>query len=110
MKRLIVSTLLWANLTNRNVWIAILSTVAFGAIGFADDYLKVVKKQNLGLRGRSKLYFQLSRADAHTLAGDFEPELAAHDLANLARHTAAARLCLNGEPSRPFTLHTDPLP
>ena len=57
---IIIPTLLWANLTNRNVWIAVLSTVAFGAIGFADDYLKVVKKQNLGLSGRSKLYFQLT--------------------------------------------------
>src|SRR6267143_1485928 len=57
---IIIPTLLWANLTNRNVWIAVLSTLAFGAIGFADDYLKVVKKQNLGLSGRSKLYFQLA--------------------------------------------------
>src|SRR5438552_4482961 len=57
---IVIPTLLWANLTNRNVWIAVLSTLAFGAIGFADDYLKVVKKQNLGLRGRSKLYFQLA--------------------------------------------------
>ena len=56
---IVIPTLLWANLTNRNVWIAVLSTVAFGGIGFADDYLKVVKKQNLGLRGRSKLYLQL---------------------------------------------------
>ena len=46
---IVIPTLLWADLTNRNVWIAILSTIAFGAIGFADDYLKVVKKQNLGL-------------------------------------------------------------
>ena len=57
---IVIPTLLWANLTNRNVWIAILSTVAFGAIGFTDDYLKVVKKQNLGLRGLSKLYLQLT--------------------------------------------------
>ncbi|PYQ52455.1 MAG: phospho-N-acetylmuramoyl-pentapeptide-transferase, partial [Acidobacteria bacterium] len=57
---IIIPTLLWANLTNRNVWIAVLSTLAFGAIGFADDYLKVVKKRNLGLTGRSKLYFQLA--------------------------------------------------
>ena len=56
---IIVPTLLWADLTNRNVWIAVLSTLAFGAIGFADDYLKVVKKQNLGLSGRSKLACQL---------------------------------------------------
>jgi phospho-N-acetylmuramoyl-pentapeptide-transferase len=57
---IIVPTLLWADLTNRNIWIAVLATLAFGAVGFADDYLKVVKKQNLGLSGRSKIYFQVT--------------------------------------------------
>ena len=56
---IIVPTLLWADLTNRNVWILIFSTLAFGAIGFADDYLKVVKKRNLGLRARDKLLTQV---------------------------------------------------
>src|SRR5438093_3108353 len=55
----IVPTLLWADLTNRNVWILIFSTVSFGAIGFTDDYLKVVKKRNLGLRGRDKMALQV---------------------------------------------------
>jgi phospho-N-acetylmuramoyl-pentapeptide-transferase len=56
---IVVPTLLWGNLLNRNTWILVLSTVAFGAIGFADDYLKVVKKQNLGLRGRAKMTCQI---------------------------------------------------
>jgi phospho-N-acetylmuramoyl-pentapeptide-transferase len=56
---IIVPSLLWADLTNRNVWILILSTLSFGAIGFTDDYLKVVKKRNLGLRGRDKLAQQV---------------------------------------------------
>jgi phospho-N-acetylmuramoyl-pentapeptide-transferase len=56
---IIVPSLLWADLTNRNVWILILSTLSFGAIGFTDDYLKVVKKRNLGLRGRDKLAQQI---------------------------------------------------
>jgi phospho-N-acetylmuramoyl-pentapeptide-transferase len=56
---ILVPTLLWADLTNRNVWILMFSTVAFGAIGFADDYLKVVKKRNLGLRGRDKMALQV---------------------------------------------------
>jgi phospho-N-acetylmuramoyl-pentapeptide-transferase len=56
---ILVPTLLWADLTNRNVWILMLSTLAFGAIGFADDYLKVVKKQSLGLSGRRKLQLQI---------------------------------------------------
>ncbi len=56
---ILVPTLLWGDLTNRNVWIAMLATLACGAIGFADDYLKVVKKQNLGLTGRRKLMGQV---------------------------------------------------
>jgi phospho-N-acetylmuramoyl-pentapeptide-transferase len=55
----LVPTLLWGDLKNRNLWILILSTLAFGAIGFADDYLKVVKKRSLGLSGRLKLYLQI---------------------------------------------------
>ena len=38
----LVPTLLWADLTNVYVWIAVLTTAGFGAIGFADDYLKIV--------------------------------------------------------------------
>jgi phospho-N-acetylmuramoyl-pentapeptide-transferase len=55
---ILLPTLLWSDLSNRFVWLAVLSTLAFGAIGFADDYLKVVRKQNLGLNGRSKLLLQ----------------------------------------------------
>jgi phospho-N-acetylmuramoyl-pentapeptide-transferase len=57
---ILVPTLLWADLRNRNVWIATLSTLAFGAVGFADDYIKVVKKRSLGLTGRWKLLFQFA--------------------------------------------------
>src|SRR5258708_571662 len=56
---IMVPTLLWADLTNRNVWMLVLSTLACGAIGFADDYLKVVKKQNLGLNARKKFAGQI---------------------------------------------------
>jgi UDP-N-acetylmuramyl pentapeptide phosphotransferase/UDP-N-acetylglucosamine-1-phosphate transferase len=56
---ILLPTLLWGDLTNRYVWILILSTLAFAAIGFADDYLKVVKKRNLGLTGRKKLHAQI---------------------------------------------------
>ncbi len=55
---IVVPTLLWADLTNKFVWIAVLSTLAFAAIGFADDYLKVVHHRNLGLTGRTKLALQ----------------------------------------------------
>src|SRR5213080_49739 len=56
---IVIPTLLWADLTNRFVWIAVLSTCAFAAIGFADDYLKTVHRRNLGLTGRSKLTLQI---------------------------------------------------
>jgi len=56
---IIVPTLLWADLTNRFVWMAVLSTAAFAAVGFADDYTKVVHKRNLGLTARAKLGLQI---------------------------------------------------
>jgi phospho-N-acetylmuramoyl-pentapeptide-transferase len=56
---IVVPTLLWADLTNLFVWIAVLSTCAFAAIGFADDYTKVIHKRNLGLTARAKLGLQL---------------------------------------------------
>ncbi len=56
---IIVPTLLWADLTNLFVWIAVIATCAFGAIGFADDYTKVVHKRNLGLTARAKLGLQI---------------------------------------------------
>ena len=54
----ITPTLLWVDLRNSYVWVAVLSTIAFGAIGFADDYLKVVRKSHRGLRPRYKLIWQ----------------------------------------------------
>ena len=55
----VISTLLWARLSSVYVWIIIFATMAFGAVGFADDYLKLVKRRSLGLTGRQKLLFQL---------------------------------------------------
>ena len=59
-------TVLWADLTNPYVWIAVGSTLAFGAIGFFDDYLKVVRRSSHGLQPRYKLVFQVGVA---TLVG-----------------------------------------
>ena len=56
---IVLPTLLWADLANPFVWICVLSTLAFGAIGFADDYIKVVMKRNLGLTARAKLFWQM---------------------------------------------------
>src|SRR6059058_1130135 len=54
----IISTLLWARLSSLYVWITVVATLGFGAVGFADDYLKLVKQRSLGLTGRQKLIFQ----------------------------------------------------
>ena len=53
-----LATLLWADLTNAYVWIVLLVTVGYGTIGFADDYLKLIKKQNKGLGVRGKFLAQ----------------------------------------------------
>jgi len=55
----LVPTLFWANLRNPYVWIAVLTTLAYGAIGFADDYLKIVRKSHDGLLPRYKLLNQV---------------------------------------------------
>jgi phospho-N-acetylmuramoyl-pentapeptide-transferase len=56
----VVPTLLWADLSNRFVWLAVFAICAFGAIGFSDDYLKVVHRRNLGLTARSKFGLQIA--------------------------------------------------
>jgi phospho-N-acetylmuramoyl-pentapeptide-transferase len=55
----LVPTLLWADLTNRFIWIAVFATIAFGAIGFVDDYLKIVRRSHHGLRPRYKMGWQI---------------------------------------------------
>ena len=61
---IILSTLLWAKLDNLYVWIVLFTTVAYGAIGFMDDYLKVVRKHPDGLIPRWKYFWQSSAAIA----------------------------------------------
>jgi phospho-N-acetylmuramoyl-pentapeptide-transferase len=55
----VISTLLWAKLTSLYVWTAVLATLGFAAIGFADDYYKLAKRRSLGLTGKQKLLGQL---------------------------------------------------
>ncbi len=52
-------TLLWADLTNLYVWMAVLTTLAYDAIGFADDYLKIVRHSHHGLLPRYKMAWQI---------------------------------------------------
>jgi len=65
---ILVPTLLWADLSNPGVWIAMGSTLVYGAIGFADDYLKVVRKNSKGLSARQKLGLQFVAGVAVALA------------------------------------------
>jgi phospho-N-acetylmuramoyl-pentapeptide-transferase len=55
---ILLPTVLWSDPANPFVWITVFSTLAFGAIGFADDYIKVVKRRSLGLTARAKLLWQ----------------------------------------------------
>ena len=55
---ILLPTLLWANLRNPFVWLVAVSTLAYAGIGFADDYLKIRKKRNLGLTAAQKITLQ----------------------------------------------------
>jgi phospho-N-acetylmuramoyl-pentapeptide-transferase len=57
-----VSSLIWARLDNRFVWLVLFCMIYLGALGFADDYLKVTKKKSDGISGRIKLVFQIALA------------------------------------------------
>ncbi|PKQ03872.1 MAG: phospho-N-acetylmuramoyl-pentapeptide-transferase, partial [Alphaproteobacteria bacterium HGW-Alphaproteobacteria-12] len=59
---LVPSVLLWADWSNRYVWIVLFVTLGFGAVGFADDYLKVSKISPQGVPGRVKLLFEFAIA------------------------------------------------
>ena len=65
---ILVPTLLWSDLSNPFVWVAIVSTLAFGAIGFADDYIIVVKRRSLGLTARAKIFYQMLAGAAVAIA------------------------------------------
>jgi phospho-N-acetylmuramoyl-pentapeptide-transferase len=61
---LAISTLLWCDLRNEYVWLALSVTVGFGAIGFADDYAKVAKKNKAGISGKLRLLLEFTIAGA----------------------------------------------
>lgn len=65
---LTISVLLWGDLSNRYVWVALLVTVAFGVVGWVDDYRKITRKNTKGLSARQKLLWQSVFA---LLAGGF---------------------------------------
>jgi phospho-N-acetylmuramoyl-pentapeptide-transferase len=55
----IIPTLLWADLKNAYIWVAVLATLAFGAVGLWDDYLKIVRRSHHGLLPRYKMGLQI---------------------------------------------------
>ena len=55
---IVASTLLWGDLANRYVWVVLLVTIAFGAVGWVDDYRKVIEKNPRGLPARWKYFWQ----------------------------------------------------
>jgi len=59
---LLIATLLWADLLNGYVWLAVMTVLGFGAIGFADDYLKFIRRRSEGLKPRYKFGLQISMA------------------------------------------------
>jgi phospho-N-acetylmuramoyl-pentapeptide-transferase len=62
----VISSLLWARWDNRFVWLVLFTMVYLGALGFADDYLKVTKRKSDGISGRIKLLCQIALAGAVT--------------------------------------------
>lgn len=56
----VLPTLMWADLSNTFLWLILAVTLAFGAIGFWDDYQKLRRKKNLGLTARSKFFLQIT--------------------------------------------------
>jgi phospho-N-acetylmuramoyl-pentapeptide-transferase len=55
---ILLPTVLWSDPSDPFVWVVVFSTLAFAAIGFADDYIKVVQRRSLGLTPRAKLFWQ----------------------------------------------------
>ncbi|MGH8632039.1 MAG: phospho-N-acetylmuramoyl-pentapeptide-transferase, partial [Burkholderiales bacterium] len=55
---IVITTLLWADLTNKYVWVVLIVTLGFGAIGWIDDYRKVVRRDPKGLSARAKFFWQ----------------------------------------------------
>jgi phospho-N-acetylmuramoyl-pentapeptide-transferase len=82
LSALLFSTLLWADLANPYVWIVVLVTLAFGLIGFADDYAKVTKQNTKGVSGRLRFGLGLLIAGlAAYAAAQFHPEGLTNQLA-----------------------------
>ncbi len=65
---IVVSTVLWADLENRFIWVVLFVTLAFGVIGYVDDYKKLILQDPAGMSARSKLFWQSMVATAAAVA------------------------------------------
>jgi len=72
---ILIPTVLWADILNPYIWIILFVTFAYGAIGFVDDYRKLVKKRNLGLTAKEKFSMQIGVALAAGLAIAYLPTI-----------------------------------
>ncbi len=72
---ILIPTLLWADISNPYIWIILFVTFAYGAIGFIDDYRKMVKKQSEGLKAKEKFVLQIGVALAAGLAIAYLPSI-----------------------------------
>src|SRR6059036_576632 len=72
---ILIPTILWADIFNPYIWIILFVTFAYGAIGFIDDYRKLVKKRNLGLSAKEKFTMQILVALAAGLAIAYLPSI-----------------------------------
>jgi phospho-N-acetylmuramoyl-pentapeptide-transferase len=72
---ILIPTLLWADILNPYIWIVLFVTFAYGAIGFIDDYRKLVKRRNLGLTPKEKFTAQIAVALAAGLAIAYLPSI-----------------------------------
>ena len=72
---ILIPTILWADIMNPYIWIILFVTFAYGAIGFIDDYRKLVKKRNLGLTAKEKFSMQIAVALAAGLAIAYLPSI-----------------------------------
>ena len=70
---IVLAVLLWADLTNFFIWVSLMVLLGFGAIGFADDYLKLTRKNSQGLRMKQKMLLQLLVALGASLLLYFYP-------------------------------------
>ena len=85
---IVVPTLLWADLTYTYVWVALAALIAFGWIGFLDDYAKVTNRRNLGLSGKRKLFYQFIAAFAFAVV---LLEMRAHNMYSTAMNVPFAK-------------------